>query len=117
MLEKWKNHNFEDTSFGSTISDDFKLFSRDFRRCLSDDLAKYNIKIHSFSLGHHYFFLTVTKGNKCIYVSIQDVRWNDWNDILYRTMKHSKDWTGGQNHYSNVENLSENINNLFKTEF
>lgn len=51
------------------------------------------------------------------YISISDVRYwkNEWADyILYRTMEHEKDWTGGSNQYSSLNDLSENLIKLDK---
>lgn len=75
------------------------------------------MELQTFNKGH-YEFSAVMKSkvtNKFYYISIPDVRYknNEWaNNILYRTMKHEKDWTGGTNQYSSLQNLAENLLNL-----
>ena len=54
---------------------------------------------------------------KFIYISIPDVRYweNEWfSDILCRTMKYDKDWTGGQNHRTTLFTFTKDIENLYK---
>ena len=54
---------------------------------------------------------------KFIYISIPDVRYweNEWfSDILCRTMKYDKDWTGGPNHCTSLFTFTKYIKNLYK---
>ena len=73
------------------------------------------------NLGHYYLsFVIENEQGNYIYVSIPDVRntKNEWlTDILYRTMKHKTDWTGGKNNYTTLQNFAENIEELFKRGF
>ena len=75
------------------------------------------MELYSFC-KNHYEFSAVVKSNKTnqfYYISISDVRYwkNEWaNHILYRTMEHDKDWTGGSNRYSTLKELEENLLNL-----
>ena len=49
-------------------------------------------------------------------MSISDVRYlpNEWVDnILIRTMKHDKDWTGGMNYYTDLVNFTKDIARLY----
>ena len=59
---------------------------------------------------NHYCFSAFIKSaeNKCIYISISDVRYftNEWYEhILIRTAKDEQDYRGGFNHYTTLEAL------------
>jgi hypothetical protein len=60
-----------------------------------------------FSNGHYCFSGFATKNNKVIYFSISDVRHfpptGGGADLLIRTAKDYKDYTGGVNNYSSLE--------------
>jgi hypothetical protein len=60
--------------------------------------------------GHFYLSGFFTKGEKIFYFSLSDVRGSDFVlgsggdlDLLYRTAKHYKDWSGGTNCYVIIE--------------
>ena len=68
---------------------------------------------------NHYEFSAFFKDtdDNYVYFSISDVRYfqNEWyNHILVRTAKHDKDYSGGQNNYTNLENLPIKLHYLFK---
>jgi hypothetical protein len=70
-----------------------------------------------FSNGHYYFSGFATKNNKVIYFSIPDVRYgwaSDGLNLLIRTAKDYKDYTGGSNNYSSliVKDIQELSNKL-----
>ena len=74
------------------------------------EMVKVGLKVVQWSNGHFYctaFILNpVTK--KLVYLSISDVRHfpNEWaNNILMRTVKHGKDYTGGANTYTTLDGL------------
>ena len=60
-----------------------------------------------FSNGYYYFSGFATKNNNVIYFSISDVRYfpptGGGADLLIRTAKDYKDYTGGVNNYSSLE--------------
>ena len=60
-----------------------------------------------FLNGHYYFSGFATKNNKAIYFSIPDVRHfpptGGAADLLIRTAKDYKDYTGGSNNYSSLK--------------
>lgn len=117
FLKQWYDRNIED--WGSTTSQEYKDFQRSYRSVLKEIGKEIGFELHSFS-KMHYEFSAVMKSNitnQFYYISISDVRYfkNEWaNNILYRTMEHDHDWTGGSNRYSSLENLSENLLNLDK---
>ena len=71
-----------------------------------------------FLNGHYYFSGFATKNNKVIYFSISDVRHfpptGGGADLLIRTAKDYKDYTGGSNNYSSLktEEIQELANKL-----
>ena len=72
-----------------------------------------NIKV---SNGHYYFSGFATKNNQPIYFSISDVRHFPGDQVLLRTAKDYKDYTGGSNNFAdlNVESIMELSNKLIK---
>lgn len=115
FLEKWYNKQIED--WGSETSPEYKNFQTNYRSVIKDFCKDIDMELHSFN-KNHYEFSTIIKSNKTnqfYYISISDVRYwkNEWaNNILYRTMEHDKDWTGGSNCYSSLQDLPENLLNL-----
>ena len=117
FLNTWLDRDIED--WGSTTSQEYKDFQRNYRSVLKEIGKDIGFELHSFS-KNHYDFSAVMKSNttnQFYYISISDVRCfkNEWaNNILYRTMEHDHDWTGGSNRHSSLDNLSENLLNLDK---
>lgn len=112
FFNKWYNKEIED--WGSEISPEYKNFQTNYRSVIKELCQDIDMNLYSFD-KNHYNFSAVIKSNKTnqfYYMSILDVRYwkNEWaNKILYRTMEHEKDWTGGSNHYSTLKELAENL--------
>jgi len=99
-VDKWIGHIF---SSGCVTGEDYRTFQRVAKRDLKKQAEAAGFCLKSFQPGHYFFSAVLqneTTGN-FIYVSIRDVRGgNSWyNSVLYRTMKHEKDWSGGSNRY------------------
>ena len=67
---------------------------------------------------NHYCFSCFIKNNedKFVYLSVSDVRgYNpEWYyHVLIRTAKNEKDYHGGTNNYTSLENLQESVARLF----
>ncbi len=112
-LEKFKSWVF---SSGGTTGEDFKVFARAFRSYVKKNLPPNSILV-SFNTGHYYISGFVKRGDKYVYFSISDVRhfsgsWID--DILIRTAKHEKDYTGGCNNSTTLEKFSLNVEQLLE---
>lgn len=108
-IEKWIGIQF---SSGPYTGEDYKQFQRAMRTDLRRQAREAGLELYTFSNGHYEFsaVLRNPENNRFIYVSIPDVRhWQDqWNShVLYRTMKHEKDWTGGGNHFGTWENIGQ----------
>lgn len=114
FLEKWYTHEF---STGCYAGGDYLKFQREFRSLLKVIAADAGCVLHKFT-KNHYCCSAVLKNQATgdfIYISISDVRgfpcaWA--RNILYRTMAHDADWTGGPNHFSSLQYLAENLKQL-----
>ena len=99
-------------SSGGITGNDFKSFNTKFKSVIKNLLPD-GFSIHAWVNGHYFCHAVIkTPGDRYIYMSIPDVRYfpNEWfSNILYRTMKHDKDWTGGPNCYTTVFTLAKDI--------
>jgi hypothetical protein len=105
-LEQFQYHTF---SSGSTIGKDYKSFSTKYRNRLKKIFPDCTIV---FSNNHYCFSGFISKNEKHVYFSISDVRYfkNAWfKNILIRTAKHTKDYTGGSNCYSHFDNIRSKV--------
>jgi len=113
-LEKYLDYEF---STGVYTGEDYKSFERKYINYLKS-LCKQNDWGFVWAHKNHYNFTACFSFNgKFVYCSISDVRFwkNEWYfHILYRSMKHEKDYTGGNNCYTDLPNLENAISNLFK---
>lgn len=100
-LKKWIGYHF---SSGQATGKDYKQFQWAMRTDLLRQAKAVDLELYNFR-NNHYEFMAVLKNpenNSYIYISIPDVRFcpDEWvNHVLYRTMQHDKNWTGGENHY------------------
>lgn len=105
-LEKYIDYEF---SSGCYTGDDYKSFQTKYINYLRS-ICKQN-HWHLVNVGrNHYCFSAFIKSaeNKCVYVSISDVRFftNEWyNNILIRTAKNEQDYYGGFNHRTTLKEL------------
>lgn len=86
-----------------------RTFKTDFKKALAS-IGCINVDI---SKPNHFDvdgFFTAPSG-QIYYFSISDLRWSKEN-ILVRTAKHYKDWTGGSNQYVKID--EDIINNIQK---
>ncbi len=71
----------------------------------------------AFSVGHYYVSGFVSKNGSFVYFSVSDVRYfpGDWyNHMLVRSAKDVKDYTGGPNGYTSLENFKEETKRFFE---
>ena len=105
-LEKYIGYEF---SSGCYTGDDYKSFQTKYINFLRS-ICKQN-HWHLVNVGrNHYCFSAFIKSaeNKCVYVSISDVRFftNEWySNILIRTAKNEQDYHGGFNHRTTLKEL------------
>lgn len=108
-LQKYLHYEF---SSGSQTGEDYKKFERKYISYLKEICKQNNWEFVEANKNHYCFSAFIKVKDKYIYLSISDVRYfeNEWyKNILIRTAKNNKDYTGGSNHYTNLENLETNI--------
>jgi len=113
-LKGFKNWEF---SSGVITGEDFKIFTRKFKTFIKKNLPE-EAEIVNFSRGHYFLSGFIKKNGKFVYFSIPDVRFfkNEWvNNILIRVAKSDKDYIGGNNNYTNLENFKEAVNKLLES--
>lgn len=112
-LRSFFNYQF---SSGGYIGEDFKSFNTKFRNYIKKILPN-EWKIDCWNRNHYECSAVFeTSEQQYVYMSIPDVRFflNEWaENILIRTMKHNKDWTGGNNYYTNLIHFTEDIQKLY----
>lgn len=112
-----KNYKGFEFSSGGQTGADYKSFESKMRGVIKSAAEAVGANLASFSRGHYDCSAFVERDGKFAYVSISDVRFfsNDWIDnILIRTAKGTKDYTGGSNSWTTLLNLSDNIDRILK---
>lgn len=112
--DKWLSHEF---SSGPYAGEDYIKFQSEMKRDLRKQLAENDLVLHSFGKNHYEFSAVALnpENGRFGYISISDVRFfkNEWfSDVLYRTMKTDKDWTGGPNRRCKWENVGSCMKQL-----
>lgn len=105
-LEKYIDYEF---SSGYYTGDDYKSFQTKYINFLRSICKQNHWQLVNVG-RNHYCFSTFIKSaeNKCVYVSISDVRFftNEWySNILIRTAKNEQDYRGGFNHRTTLKEL------------
>ena len=106
-LEKYINYEF---STGCYTGDDYKSFQTKYINYLKSICNANHWRLVNVGKNHYCFSAFIKGGNenKCVYLSISDVRYfsNEWyNHILIRTAKNEQDYYGGFNNYTTLEHL------------
>ena len=112
-LKKWTAHEF---SSGGCAGNDYLTFQREARTDLGKQAAAAGYRLFRFN-KNHYCFSAVLQDEEMgsfIYVSVSDVRFsrNWYSEVLYRTMAHESDWTGGPNRYCAWDSLTETLSKM-----
>ena len=101
-------------SNGSTTGEDFRIFARQFRNYIKGELPE-GASMQGFSVGHYDVSGFIERGGRFVYFSVSDVRHfpgNWYKEILVRTAKSDKDYTGGPNNHTTLESFREDVNRL-----
>lgn len=109
-----RNETIEDA--GAYTSESYKKFERTYKNFLNRMCKNNGWELVNFSGSHYEFSCFIKNKDHYIYLSISDVRYfkGEWyKNILFRTAKHEKDYTGGTNHYVELHNLEYAIRSLF----
>ena len=113
FVSDYANYRFE-SSTGKTK--EFTSFATKFKNVIKSILEETNPNceavLDSFNVGHFYVsgFIKNQANNKFVYFSIFDVRCSNvlhdvLDRILVRTAEHNKDFRGGNNSYTELENF------------
>lgn len=116
-LQKYLNYEF---SSGCYTGQDYLHFQTKYINYLRNLCKENSWELVNIGRNHYCFSLFIKNGKKYIYFSISDVRFwqNEWyNRILYRTALHERDYTGGSNNYTNLYDLEEKLDEMFKRDF
>ena len=105
-LEKYIDYEF---SSGCYTGDDYKSFQTKYINFLRSICKQNHWQLVNVGRNHYCFSAFIKNAeNKCVYVSISDVRFftNEWyNNILIRTAKNEQDYYGGFNHRTTLKEL------------
>jgi len=105
-LEKYIDYEF---SSGCYTGDDYKSFQTKYINFLRSMCKQNHWQLVNIGRNHYCFSAFIKSAeNKCVYVSISDVRFftNEWyNNILIRTAKNEQDYYGGFNHRTTLKEL------------
>lgn len=114
-LKKYVDYQF---STGCYAGNDYKIFQNKYINYLKNMCEANNWQLVNICRNHYCFSVFIKSDNgKYAYLSISDVRYNknDWyKHILIRTAKSEKDYTGGWNNYTPLDNLENRIKLMLK---
>ena len=114
--KKWNNVAVQDS--GCVMSKEAKSFVTAFRNMLRRTLEPFDINVISLTPNHYDCSGFVEKDGKYVYLSYSIPRYGERisfsdsgvrNGVLYRTAEGPKDFRGGNNHFSSIEKISDNI--------
>ena len=105
-LEKYIDYEF---SSGCYTGDDYKSFQTKYINFLRSMCKQNHWQLVNIGRNHYCFSAFIKSAeNKCVYVSISDVRFftNEWySNILIRKAKNEQDYYGGFNHRTTLKEL------------
>lgn len=116
-FKKFDKKEMED--WGSYMSDEAKTFVRAFKNYLKRNLP--GCVLEGFKPNHYDTFgFVVRPDGSIVYVSYalnrqRDCCYADFSDdtylngVLYRTASSTKDYRGGQNHFTSINNIAKAI--------
>lgn len=114
-LEKYIDYEF---SSGCYTGDDYKSFQTKYINFLRSICKQNHWQLVNVGRNHYCFSAFIKSAeNKCVYVSISDVRFftNEWyNNILIRTAKNEQDYYGGFNHRTTLKELEMKVMELLE---
>ena len=89
---------------------------RAYKRYLTALCKESNWQLTAFHKNHYEFSCFIRFRDRVVFLSIPDVRYrkNEWHShILVRFAESEKDFRGGQNHYTDIPHLKQDIERLF----
>ena len=114
-LKKYVGYEF---SSGCYTGDDYKSFQTKYINFLKTMCRNNHWQLVNVGRNHYCFSAFIKSAeNKCVYVSISDVRYfsHEWyNHILIRTAKDEQDYRGGFNNYTTLDGLEGVVADLLE---
>ena len=114
-LKKYIGYEF---SSGCYTGDDYKTFQTKYINFLKAICKQNHCQLVNVGRNHYCFSAFIKSAeNKCVYVSISDVRYfsNEWYyHILIRTAKDEQDYRGGFNNYTTLDGLEGVVADLLE---
>lgn len=111
-LRPYIGYSFESSS---ERTEEFKSFDRKYKNAIKKKLPK-GWSIYAWRQNHFESSATLrTPDGRFVFLSYSDVRYdaNGWmTHILVREMEHDRDWRGGRNRYTDLVNLTEDLEKL-----
>ena len=105
-MKKYISYEFSSVCY---TGEDYKSFQTKYINYLRSICKQNHWQLVNVGRNHYSFSAFIKSAeNKCVYVSISDVRYfsNEWyNHILIRTAKDETDYRGGFNNYTTLEDL------------
>ena len=78
---------------------------------LKDGLKNTPCELVSYTKGHFFVsgFVMNKNTQKIAYFNVEDLREYNWDRCLYRTAENVKDYRGGHNNFTMIENLANEL--------
>ena len=113
FTRKWSDYDFMADS-GPTMTPNARKCLNGFKTALKSDLGS-GYTLTGFKPNHFTTsgFVTNDTTGKIVYISLSDTRYYEWfSEVLYRTAKSTKDYSGGRNQRANLINLVTSVKNI-----
>lgn len=118
-LRELKRYVAYEFSSGPYTGKDYLSFQTKYINYLKTVCKSNNWELVNIGRNHYCFSCFIRNSKQQhVYLSISDVRHfsRDWYELLIRTAKSEKDYTGGSNNYTSIDNLVHNVGRLFAYE-
>ena len=120
FFKKYQGRELED--WGSSISDEFRQFAKDFKSVVATAAKEHGMEIKGFRVGHYDVSGFLHKNGKYVYFSYSEMRYmpmdltrkDPLSGILYRTAESEKDFRGGMNCFTNIECFEADVAKLME---
>ena len=122
FFKKWHGKGIRDD--GAVTSREFASFANGLKKVLETEAEKRGMRLETFSKGHYYVSGFFTNEQDCfVYFSFDVPRGQLSMDLtsksccegfLVRTAKHGRDFTGGQNTFTNFPGLMDQVQMLMR---
>lgn len=118
-IEKWLGYDFEPVE--CRTGKDFTNFSRNLKAEIEAQLKGMGYTLARYTKGYFIIngFIHNEKNGKYLFFSVDDVRFSkNWHkDILIREARNEKDYRGGYNQYTSLENFGESAMRILESTY